>query len=416
MAILWVCVVSLANHAAANSSADPEGRSRLAPSWMLGTEVGPATLGPSSAAVAEAAAKAEFQERGPWAGRILMSCLLVAAELVRRSWLLQGEVEDRIRARAVPEPSREPTAPQELQARLKQILSNYDPESLRAHFGNELAVDMSIAGGGNKSLYSLGAIFALQHAGFRIERFSGASFGAYCAAAFGVLDTTIDNFPEELLLTNKDIAEALTACRTPIVAGAVETAMNVLEKCLEGRVPPPNTIFVSLTAITLGGLRQQIVGTFHSSEDFLQAVRASMAIPFIGSFGAFQWWRGQPSADGGVMNNAPVRVFAENQPPGGSARSRITVVCDGLRTTSGSKWWKLHNVLYSPWQATCSIIIAGMCDMLQVLVEGKTRHSGITVVTPVTAQQRPRRVSYQFLPCRDHILHVQQAFLEFIGT
>ncbi|CAK0873027.1 unnamed protein product [Prorocentrum cordatum] len=300
---------------------------------------------------------------------------------------------------------------------IKAQLSAYDPAKLKATFGANCA-DLAIAGGGAKSLYALGAYFALQHAGVTIDRASGTSSGAYISALLlGTQYRVDDLLQEQLIGWGPCVVQAIHDKKT-LCLGKIWKHMSILLKQrLAGWVPKTDTLFINVTTLGRSGLVENVVSEFASPEDLEETICASMSIPFILCDGPFTTWRGQRGLDGGFSNNCPISCFLSsrrrNRSKGDSAdgdfaalgsleEDRIIVKVDANALTSMPCWRKALHVAYAPMEFCCDIVLEGMRDMLEVMSTGKQQLNGIKVIPYRSPMQKRDDFSYQLLPGREH--------------
>ncbi len=144
-----------------------------------------------------------------------------------------------------------------------------------------------------------GAWSVLQRAkGIRIGRLAGASAGAWCAVfmACGLdpVDWTRTYVTTQRLMREEGL---------DLLGGYERFGKAVLpedahERC-NGRV------FISITRIENGLLKNEMVSHFESREDVLQCCMASSQLPFISCKGFGSRFRGRLVLDGGFTSNTP---------------------------------------------------------------------------------------------------------------
>lgn len=268
------------------------------------------------------------------------------------------------------------------------------------------SVDLAIAGAGFKSLYALGAYFALRNAGYSIERVSGASAGAYLAVLLVGNRYQLDDLLEENLLGWCDCCvQAIAECKTICLGGIWSYMSEALVQRLGGWLPEPNTLFLSVTTIDRNGFTEQTATHFCSSADLQETVNASMAIPIVLCSGLAFPWRGQYGIDGGFTNNCPISAFRSGslkEADLDTDRRRVIVKVDGNGIAGMPFWRKLLHVAYAPSEVAKQMVLAGTQDMLEVLATGKDQVHGITMIRPHRAVEK-RDFSYQLLPGKEHV-------------
>lgn len=268
------------------------------------------------------------------------------------------------------------------------------------------SVDLAIAGGGFKSLYALGAYFALRDAGYSIERVSGASAGAYIAVVLVGNRYQVDDLLEENLLGWCDCCvQAIAECKTFCLGGIWSYMSEALVQRLGAWLPEANTLFLSVTTIGKNGFTEQIATNFCSPADLQETVNASMAIPFILCNGLAFPWRGQYGIDGGFTNNCPISVFRSGSRQEADLDTdcrRVIVKVDGNGIASMPVWRKLLHVAYAPSEVAKQMVLEGTKDMLEVLATGKDQVHGITMIRPHRIVEK-REFSYQLLPGKEHV-------------
>lgn len=287
-----------------------------------------------------------------------------------------------------------------LHAAMRALLGQHDPAELHAAFGVP-KVDLAIAGGGAKALYAAGAYFVLQHAGFQVERVSGASSGAYVGALVVGNRYRLDDILQENLLGWGDcVVQVIWEHKTLLLGKIWEFMAAQLTKRLDGWLPRPGQLFVSVSTATSSGIAENVVSEFASPDDFECTILASMAVPFILSDGPTRPWRGRYALDGGFKNNCPVSVFRPSQTA--QRGDRVIVKVDCNRIADMPTWRKFLHVVYSPGEACSRFVLEGAQDMLEVLRSGREKVSGITVIKRPHSV-RKRDFSYQALPGKEHI-------------
>lgn len=313
---------------------------------------------------------------------------------------------------------------QHLQTTLKDLLAKHDPIKLHARL-NVSNVDLAIAGGGFKALYALGAYFVLQHAGFQMDRMSGASAGSYLASLLVGNRYQVDDLLQENLLGWSDcVVQVVKECKT-ICLGKIWKYMSAeLTKRLNGFLPKPGALFVSVTTLGRSGLVENVASQYKSAEDLEHTICASMSVPFILCDGPFTYWHGQCAVDGGFKNNCPISIFTDMFKPTSPEEkqqvdknsdlktksssdhqvkvSRVIIKVDGNKIARMPNWRKIVHVAYAPGEACGKMILEGAKDMLEVLSSGKKQVNGITVIRPQFSMPK-REHSYQMFPGREHV-------------
>lgn len=135
--------------------------------------------------------------------------------------------------------------------------------------------------------------------GINIGRIAGASAGAWCAIFIACNLPPID-WAQTYITTQRlyrDSDSELLECYREFAEQLLPADAHV--RC-SGRV------FISLTVIEGGLLRNLVVSEFLSRRDLINTAIASSQLPFISTKG-FGWrWRGRLVLDGGLTNNVPV--------------------------------------------------------------------------------------------------------------
>jgi len=304
----------------------------------------------------------------------------------------------------------------ELHSAVKAQLEVHDPAGLRVAFNVDFA-DLAIAGGGAKSLYAVGAYFALQHAGISIARASGTSSGAYIAALLlGTRYKIDDLLQEELCGWGACVVQTIHECKTVFLGKIWAYMSRELRQRLDGWLPEANELSVSITTVSHRGLVENLASDFSSPEDLQQSIRASMSVPFILCDGPFSTWRGQRAIDGGFKNNCPVSILHARLEPtsctedhdaresvdGIAEANWIIVKVDANAIKTMPLWRKILHVAYAPMDFCNDILLEGTRDMLEILSLGKQQLNGITVIDPRSPMQK-RDFSYQLFPGIEHV-------------
>jgi hypothetical protein len=165
-------------------------------------------------------------------------------------------------------------------------------------------VDIVISGGGLKGYFVTGCSYILkkefQKRGMRIGRVSGASAGAW-AGMLLVTEMSAANWietyykcQERYPLTIHDVYEEIW----PWMQGIMPE--NAYLMC-------SGKLFISITEVTMWGLKNHIISEFLSNYDLFLACMASSSIPFLTecTSSIFRTFRGMWVMDGGLTNNTP---------------------------------------------------------------------------------------------------------------
>jgi len=274
------------------------------------------------------------------------------------------------------------------------------------------SIDLAVAGGGFKNLYSIGVYFVLQHYGIRIEKISGASSGSLLGYVF---------------LHNKiDINEAIDTVRLmnfPFVWDEVHRKYNYVElepvwnhitktAVEDFGVPPDDTCFVSLAKLEGMTFHEHIVSRYRDAKHLADTLVASMAVPFVITPGnrMTREYEGFFVCDGGVTNNVPISVLKQSQAITGDRRMILKVDCN--RIDLG--WYRFfYNVLYCDQGHFRDLMLKGVRDTLELIKGKKTQHKGLTLINPKNYQKRGH--SYQLMPGLEHGRKLSQKLVEMVS-
>jgi predicted acylesterase/phospholipase RssA len=156
-------------------------------------------------------------------------------------------------------------------------------------------VDVVISGGGLKGYFVTGASYVLHKSlsknGITVARAAGTSAGAW-AAFFLLIGLDISTWIETYYacqdMDHLTIHEAYDLIIPWIKAHIPE---NTYESC-------NHRLFISISEITIWGLKNCIVNEFQSNDDIFQALLGSSTIPFVSEKSGFRQYRNMWVADG----------------------------------------------------------------------------------------------------------------------
>jgi predicted acylesterase/phospholipase RssA len=203
-------------------------------------------------------------------------------------------------------------------------------------YGSE--VDIVMSGGGLRGYYMCGAAVVLKALvkshGLKVCRISGASAGAwnslFIACDLHPLDWA-ESYYESMRRADEVSARAqgrdtarnhlppfisVSRFKSQALLDGYRSFHNtMLMKLLpsDAYIKCSGKVFISITTVTVRGLKNKIVSEFTSNEDLIAACMASSTIPFVSTKHLVTRFRGEVVLDGGCTNNLPVFTDA---PPG----------------------------------------------------------------------------------------------------
>eukprot|EP00039_Didymoeca_costata_P030224 m.28473 g.28473 ORF g.28473 m.28473 type:complete len:418 (-) comp8003_c0_seq1:48-1301(-) len=159
-------------------------------------------------------------------------------------------------------------------------------------------IDLVCSGGGNRAYYVVGFLDYLLRTGkFRINRFAGASAGAWVAALHcSGLDTST------WMQTYKRTQDLIAKGCSPM------EAYDKLRAFLpdDAHIRCSGRVFISLTVVSATrGVENKIINTFKSKDDLWDACMSSSHIPFVISKDVKRKFRDMVVLDGALLNNVP---------------------------------------------------------------------------------------------------------------
>lgn len=169
-------------------------------------------------------------------------------------------------------------------------------------------IDVVISGGGLKGYFMAGCASILQSElkkyNIQMARISGASAGAW-AGMFILSGFDIEKWIETYHACkgnpNKLIHETYEDLAEWVKAHLPDDAY----KTCTGR------LHISITVLSLFGLRNKIISEYTSNDDLIECCFASSTIPYLTERGPYRRFRGEIVCDGGVTNNCP--IFPDGQ-------------------------------------------------------------------------------------------------------
>lgn len=170
-----------------------------------------------------------------------------------------------------------------------------------------IEIDIVISGGGLKGYFMTGCSHILkrelQKQNVKIARIAGASAGAWCAL-FMLTNLDTENWIETYYLCKErpdmTMHEAYDDIWPWLNSHLPENAWQLCS----GR------LFISVTEVTLFGLRNHMISEYTSNRDIFEACLASSTVPYLSLPQCFRLYRGMYVLDGGVTNNTP--IFPDN--------------------------------------------------------------------------------------------------------
>lgn len=177
---------------------------------------------------------------------------------------------------------------------------------------------ISFAGGGFRTISYLGQLLYLEKRGMLVKgvtRYYGASLGALIATGM-ILGETDELGRERLLGGMLEYVCKVFADWGGMWGLCGEVSREVLERALPDDVSSLNgRLFVSVT-ILWPWPRNELVSTFESKGDLIDALIASSFIPtWTRGIAPLAWWRGLPCLDGGIFDNIPTPKLCGNCDP-----------------------------------------------------------------------------------------------------
>lgn len=163
-------------------------------------------------------------------------------------------------------------------------------------------IDIVISGGGLKGYFMAGCSHILLHElekqNVKIARVAGASAGAWCGM-FMLTNIGTETWLETYYLCkerpNMTMHEAYTDL-WPWMRSKLPH--NAYEIC-------SGKLFISITEVTIFGLKNHMISEFSSNDDLFEACLASSTVPYISLPTAMRKFRNMWVIDGGVTNNTP---------------------------------------------------------------------------------------------------------------
>jgi len=167
-------------------------------------------------------------------------------------------------------------------------------------------VDIVISGGGLRGYYVTGAFIVLKQLqeafGWKICRFAGASAGSWCAVfmacGMDIVDW-VETYYQTRLHSQASGRPLLDAYHCFLDSMMLITLPGNAHVLCSGKV------FLSITVVEAGFVRNLVVSEFFSKQDVVDACIASSNIPFLATSGLGKRFRGMRVLDGGVTNNIP---------------------------------------------------------------------------------------------------------------
>jgi hypothetical protein len=206
-----------------------------------------------------------------------------------------------------------PTGPTETRQAYTKVLTELMRISERTSHASPFAqlpfANVTFGGGGFRTISYIAQMHVLQEMGLldHTTSFSGASLGAFWALVALIPNTDIQNgdrLTDAMLLLAIEYAhrahvgwfDSFGTCGWRF-REALELLPDNIPDYVNGR------LYVSITRTR--PLRNVVISSYESREDVINAIIASMSIPFwTGQGGCFDF-RGDPSLDGGFTDNLP---------------------------------------------------------------------------------------------------------------
>jgi len=167
-------------------------------------------------------------------------------------------------------------------------------------------VDIVVSGGGLRGYYVTGAFIVLKQLqsafSWKCCRFAGASAGSWCAVfmacGMDIVDW-VETYYQTRLHSQASGRPLLDAYHCFLDSMMLITLPDNAHVLCSGKV------FLSITVVEAGSVRNLLVSEFFSKQDVVDACMASSNIPFLATRGLGKRFRGMRVVDGGVTNNIP---------------------------------------------------------------------------------------------------------------
>jgi len=171
----------------------------------------------------------------------------------------------------------------------------------------QIEIDVVISGGGLKGYFMAGCSHVLKNElakqNVKIARIAGASAGAW-SAFFMLVDLSTEDWLESYYLSQERAHLTMHEVYEDIWPWMCERLPEDAYQKLSGR------LFISITELTLFGMKNHMISEFESNMDLFECLLASSTVPFISLPTAMRKFRGMWVIDGGATNNTP--VFPDN--------------------------------------------------------------------------------------------------------
>jgi predicted acylesterase/phospholipase RssA len=168
-------------------------------------------------------------------------------------------------------------------------------------------IDIVVSGGGLKGYFMAGCshilLKELAKQNVKIARVAGASAGAWCGMFIltGIgTETWVETYYKCKERPGMTMHEAYTELWPWMESNLPKNAWEICN----------NRLFVSVTEVTMWGVKNHMISTYTCNEDLFEACMASSTVPYISLPGMLRWYKNMWCVDGGVTNNTP--VFPDN--------------------------------------------------------------------------------------------------------
>ena len=167
----------------------------------------------------------------------------------------------------------------------------------------QIEIDIVMTGGGLKGYYMAGASYVLLHElekqNVRIARVAGASAGAW-AGFFMLTGFSCADWIETYFGCAKNLQRTLLE--------AYEDMWPFVKTLIpeDAYIHCSGKLFISLTEVTVWGLRNRMVSQYDSNEDLFCACLASSTIPYLTVRSMVATYKNMWVLDGGFTNNTPI--------------------------------------------------------------------------------------------------------------